>query len=133
MDDIDEQILTLLEHNSRLSNKELGELVHLTGQAVGARILKLQEKGIIRRFTIERQRQQTQFIRIFMDNNRFTSFERTVNRFPEVSSLFKVSGQACYMIIAHFPETQLPVFIEEVSKWARYSVEVVVADKTELP
>lgn len=41
MDIIDEQILAILKHNSKLSNKEIGEMVHLTGQAVGNRILKL--------------------------------------------------------------------------------------------
>lgn len=33
--------------------KELGEKVHLTGQATSARVLKLEENGIIEGYTIK--------------------------------------------------------------------------------
>lgn len=130
MDNVDKKILAILKQDSQLTNKEIGKLVHLTGQAVGARIVKLQEKGVITRFSIDINYPQTQFIRVFMDSNRYAEFEKTINAYPEVASLYKTSGQACYLIIAHFQEEQLPPFIEELSKWARYSVETVVADKT---
>jgi Lrp/AsnC family leucine-responsive transcriptional regulator len=131
MDSIDEQILAILTENSRLTNKEIGAKIHLTGQAVGARILKLQEKGIIDHFSVKLKHTQMQFIRVFMDSNRYAAFEQAVNTYSAVSAIYKVSGQACYVIIAHFSQAQLTAFIEEVSKWGRYSVEAVVADKTQ--
>jgi Lrp/AsnC family leucine-responsive transcriptional regulator len=130
MDSIDEQILAILTENSRLTNKEIGARVHLTGQAVGARILKLQEKGIIEHFSVKLKHEQMQFIRVFMDSNRYGSFEQMINTYSAVSAIYKVSGQACYVIVAHFSQVQLAAFIEEVSKWGRYSVETVVADRT---
>ncbi|MTD41855.1 AsnC family transcriptional regulator [Erwinia sp. CPCC 100877] len=130
MDSIDEQILAILTENSRLTNKEIGAKIHLTGQAVGARILKLQEKGIIEHFSVKLKREHLQFIRVFMDSNRYASFEQTINTYAAVASIYKVSGQACYVIVAHFSQTELAAFIEELSKWGRYSVETVVADKT---
>jgi len=131
MDEIDQKILEELRQDSSLTNKEIGEKIHLTGQAVGNRISKLQESGAIRRYTIEVTYEHTQFIRVFMNTNNFQPFEQFANSFKEVSSIYKVSGQACYMLVAHFTEKPLKDFIEALSKWARYSVEVVIADKTD--
>lgn len=129
MDYIDKQILEILTQNSKLTNKEIGQRIHMTGQAVGKRITQLQDAGIIRRFSVDLYYEATQFIRVFMDTNDFQGFEQSVLSFQEVASLYKVSGQACYMIISHFTTAGLSEFIEKISKWARYSVETVVADK----
>lgn len=130
MDSIDKQILDVLQRDSRLTNKEIGAIVHLTGQAVGNRVTKLLESGIIRKFSVEIEHPNQQFIRIIMDNNHFSEFERFVNSYSEVSSIYKISGQACYMIVAHFSDDRLKEFIEKMSKWGRHTVEVVIEDKT---
>ena len=41
LNDIDIQILRLLSENSRIQWKDLGEQIHMTGQAVGNRIKNL--------------------------------------------------------------------------------------------
>ena len=41
LDNIDFQILRLLSKNSRIQWKDLGEQIHITGQAVGNRINNL--------------------------------------------------------------------------------------------
>jgi predicted HTH transcriptional regulator len=56
MDQIDEKILALLQENSRLTNKEIGAQVFLSGQAVGNRIGALIDAGIIEKFTISLNR-----------------------------------------------------------------------------
>ncbi|MBC1583773.1 Lrp/AsnC family transcriptional regulator [Listeria seeligeri] len=130
MDSMDKKIIEILQENSRLTNKEIGAMIHLTGQAVGNRIIKLVENGIIRKFSVEIEYPKTQFIRVFMDRNNFSDFEQFVNSYEAVSSIYKVSGQACYMVIGHFLDDSLNEFIQEISKYGRYSVEAVVADKT---
>ncbi|MBC1444008.1 AsnC family transcriptional regulator [Listeria seeligeri] len=130
MDSMDKKIIEILQENSRLTNKEIGAMIHLTGQAVGNRIIKLVENGIIRKFSVEIEYPKTQFIRVFMDRNNFSDFEQFVNSYEAVSSIYKVSGQACYMVIGHFQDDSLNEFIQEISKYGRYSVEAVVADKT---
>lgn len=47
LDQTDLAILKLLQQNSRMQWREIGEQVHLTGQAVGHRIRKMEEQGII--------------------------------------------------------------------------------------
>lgn len=132
MDIVDKKILDILSKNSRLTNKEIGEKIHMTGQAVGKRILNLQQTGTIKNFSINIDYLHTQYIRFFMDSTNYKVFEECVNTYAEVTSIHKVSGQACYMIIAHFSEEELSKFIEVISKWGRYTVETVVSDKTEV-
>lgn len=52
LDPIDAKILTILKNDSRLSHKEIGEMVHRTGQAVGQRIAKMQDEGLIQKYSI---------------------------------------------------------------------------------
>lgn len=47
LDHTDMQILEELSKNSRITMKELGEKVHLTGQAAAARVVKLEDNGVI--------------------------------------------------------------------------------------
>lgn len=129
MDQLDEAILQILATDSRLTNKKIGEQVHLTGQAVGNRIIKLREQGILKKFTVSINYPSRQFIRLFMKSADFAAAEASVNQFDEVEEFYKVSGQACYVVIAHFSNEQLNQFIECISKWARYSVETVLSDR----
>ncbi|WP_205757149.1 winged helix-turn-helix transcriptional regulator [Macrococcoides goetzii] len=52
MDYTDLKILKILRENSRLTNKEIGEKIHMISQAVGNRINQLIERGEISKFTI---------------------------------------------------------------------------------
>ncbi|WP_236704301.1 Lrp/AsnC family transcriptional regulator [Companilactobacillus kimchiensis] len=131
IDQIDQQIIKLLQRNSRLTNKEIGESIHLSGQAVGNRINRLLDDDIISNFTIAINYDNTQYIRLFMNQASFSAVEKLVNSFEEITSFDKVSGQACYLIIAHFTPKRLNEFIEVISKWARYSVETTLINKLE--
>lgn len=53
MDEVDEKILELLRMDSRASYGDIGKKVGLSEGAVRARIKKLVESGVIRRFTVE--------------------------------------------------------------------------------
>lgn len=47
VDDIDRDILAHLQHDGRLTQRELGQLVGLSPNAAGARVARLLERGII--------------------------------------------------------------------------------------
>ncbi|WP_213014925.1 Lrp/AsnC family transcriptional regulator [Acinetobacter rathckeae] len=66
MDDIDLQILKLLRLDSRMSNKQIGQRIHRTGQAVGLRIEKLVSIGVLKKYTIEIATDNKSYIRIFL-------------------------------------------------------------------
>lgn len=52
LDTTDMQIIQELRENSRITMKELGEKVFLTGQAAKNRVERLQDLGIVERYTI---------------------------------------------------------------------------------
>jgi hypothetical protein len=52
IDNTDLQIIEQLRKNSRITMKELGEKVFLTGQATKNRVERLQDLGIVERYTI---------------------------------------------------------------------------------
>lgn len=125
-DPIDLKILKILKTDSRLSNKDIGQLVHRTGQAVGSRIARMQDEGIIQKYTIALNHPSTQFIRVMMQNNDFEAFEKFIQQFDTIEKCYKVCGSACYMIIAHFERNEINLFIEQLSAWGQYSVDNVV-------
>jgi DNA-binding Lrp family transcriptional regulator len=53
LDKTDMHILDELSKNSRITMKELGEKVHLTGPATSARVAKLEDSGVIEGYTIK--------------------------------------------------------------------------------
>ena len=53
LDNTDMRILDELSKNSRITMKELGEKVHLTGPAISARVAKLEDNGVIEGYTIK--------------------------------------------------------------------------------
>lgn len=52
LDSTDIQILKILANHSRAQWKDIGEQIYMTGQAVGNRIRKMEDEGIIKRYTI---------------------------------------------------------------------------------
>lgn len=125
-DPIDSKILKILKNDSRLSHKDIGELVHRTGQAVGNRIAKMQNEGLIQKYTVELEYEATQFIRIMMENHQFDQFEIFLSQFDKIEYAYKVCGSACYMLISHFTQQDMNDFIEKLSPWGQYSVDSVV-------
>lgn len=128
MDQIDRQIIELLEENSRLTNKQIGDQVHMTGQAVGSRINQLIDTGVINHFTIRKSYQYTQFIRIFLNGVYFDQIKQITMDFDYIEQFYKVSGEACFIVLAHFDNKELDQYLEKISNYVRYTVENTVGE-----
>ena len=122
MDKKDRAILNELRYNSRQSWREIGEKVFLSSQAVGQRVQELLNNHSIQRFTIKEQRNQLQFITIYMNTNQFESFEKLVESYAEVSEFYKVTGDGCYLIVSQFDSNALKLFLNKIENFARYKV-----------
>lgn len=53
IDDIDRQILAMLQENARTSNAEIARKVGMAASAIFERIRKLEQRGVIRGYTIQ--------------------------------------------------------------------------------
>jgi Lrp/AsnC family leucine-responsive transcriptional regulator len=128
IDEIDLKILHLLEENSRLQWKEIGEIIHMTGQGVAARIHKMEELGIIEKYTLQLNNKKlglelTGFITIHMTTTDHKSFVTFLQTQDGVEEAHHTSGGGCYLLKVTMQGTeQLNQFLELLLKYAHYSV-----------
>ncbi|MEK5389591.1 Lrp/AsnC family transcriptional regulator [Margalitia sp. FSL K6-0131] len=133
LDNTDKKIIEELTKNGRISMKELGEKVHLTGQAASTRVLKLEEKGVIERYTIKlNDRKIGYFVHAFLNiytknihHQPFLSFIHTQQEY--IVNNFKISGEGCYLLECKFPSNEvLDQFLTELIKHANYKLSIVI-------
>lgn len=104
IDDLDFAILECLLENAALTYKEIGSKIHLTGQAVGARVRKMEEQGIIEGYTLrwnpEKIGQSVHaFITVFMkSSSAHPAFLDFVKKHKEIKETHRVSGEGCYWL-----------------------------------
>ncbi|WP_414045342.1 Lrp/AsnC family transcriptional regulator [Macrococcus equi] len=122
----DLEIIRMLKQDSRLTNKEIGEKVHMSGQAVGNRINHLIERGDVSQITIKKGYEDTQYIRVFLNGSFYSQIESLVMEYDEIEEFQKVSARARYILKSHFDKDGLKEFIQLLSKYSRYTVEVVI-------
>lgn len=128
LDNIDFQILRLLSKNSRIQWKELGTEIHMTGQAVGNRIKKLEESGVITAYTLAINELKlgiiyTAFIIIYMKTASHDSFIRYVNDRNEVVEAHRVSGEGCYHLKIKIDSQQtLNIILNEILEYGNYQL-----------
>lgn len=135
MDSTDQQILAVLTKNGRITMKELGEKVHLTGQAAAARVARLEEKGIIENYTVKLNHALLGYgvhalITVYnysLLHQSYLDFIQTQTEY--VRHNYKVSGNGCYILECRFPSTaELDTFLSALSKHTNYNVSIVLND-----
>ncbi|MCT4571157.1 Lrp/AsnC family transcriptional regulator [Bacillus thuringiensis] len=115
LDDTDKKILEALLKNGRTSMKELGEKVHLTGQATSSRVIRLEEKGIIEGYTIKlNERKLGYYVHAFINiytrsiqHSSYLSFVKTQHEY--IIKNFKISGEVSGIVFNHPDEPRLYV------------------------
>lgn len=133
IDDIDTQILKLLEENSKITFKEIGEKLHLTGQAVGARVAKLTDEGIIKNFTINIDRTKisnysTSFIKVYMTTHDHSRIKNLINKRSEIKEASRVAGDGCYILRVETSSTDLlNEIIDQINEFANFQISNVLS------
>ena len=134
LDNIDFQILRLLSENSRIQWKDLGEQIHMTGQAVGNRIKKLEDGLIIDFYSLIVDEMKlgltyTAFVIIYMKTANHDSFIRLMNDRKEVVEVHRVSGEGCYHIkIKVNSQEQLNPFLDKILEYGNYTVHLSIKE-----
>ncbi len=137
LDHTDQLILAELSQNSRISMKELGEKVHLTGQACAARVAKLEDSGVIEAYTIKLNHEKLGYpihvmITVYMisaQHQAYLNFLRSKYEF--VLHNYKVSGKGCYILECKFASNEeLDHFLVELNRYANYGLSVIIRETT---
>ncbi|MFT8320232.1 MAG: Lrp/AsnC family transcriptional regulator [Bacillus sp. (in: firmicutes)] len=137
LDHTDKKIVEALQKNGRITMKELGEKVHLTGQAAASRVVKLEEAGVINGYTIQLNHQKLgypvhSFINIFIkgiDHHPYLSFLEAQKEY--IIHNYKISGESCYLLECRFPSTdELDLFLMKLNKYVNYQLSIVIKETT---
>ena len=133
LDKTDMRILDELSKNSRLTMKELGEKVHLTGPAVSARVAKLEDQGVIEGYSIKVNRVKLGFfIHAFIIIITQSTYHQPYLSFIKMQeqhliSNYKISGEGCYLLECKFPSNEvMNDFLKALNEHANYKLSIVI-------
>lgn len=133
LDHTDLRILDELSRNSRISMKELGEKIHLSGPAASARVEKLEKNNIIEGYTININQLKMGYyvhalINIFTKSTYhqpYLSFLKTQEEY--VLNNYKISGDSCYILECKFPSNkELDKFLVELNEHVNYKLSIII-------
>ncbi|WP_298828941.1 Lrp/AsnC family transcriptional regulator [uncultured Planococcus sp.] len=128
LNNIDFQILRLLSENSRIQWKDLGEKIHMTGQAVGNRIKKLEDSGVIKAYSLIIDEMKlgfsyTAFVIIYMKTANHEKFINFLDERQEVIEAHRVSGEGCYHLkIKVASQEQLNLSLNAILDYGNYTL-----------
>jgi len=123
VDKMNQAILRYLKANSRLTWQQIGREVHLTGQAVAARVREMEASGTITGFTVRIESPMRQFVTFFLDRPEFDAFEKFLRSEPLVESAHKVTGEGCYHLDLSASTTQeVDEFLSRSQRFGTYKV-----------
>ncbi|MCB2355352.1 Lrp/AsnC family transcriptional regulator [Clostridium estertheticum] len=132
LDQTDIQILGLLTKNSRMQWQEIGEEVHLTGQAVKNRISKIEKSGVIKGYTININSEMLgknliAFITVFMKTTDHLSFKKYINNNSLVTEAHRISGDGCYILkLTASTQAEIVDFLDELLKYGNYKLNLSI-------
>ncbi|MDP4094028.1 MAG: Lrp/AsnC family transcriptional regulator [Bacillota bacterium] len=133
LDNTDLEIISLLKRNSRMQWREIGEKVHMTGQAVANRIKKLEELGIINGYTIYVNESKLgksiiSYITVFMKTTDHKSFHEFLIERDEVMEAHRISGEGCYQLkTAVSSQEELESLLNCILNYGNYRVNMSIS------
>lgn len=98
IDELDQQILRILEEDGRISYRKLGARLGIEESTARKRVVRLREKGVLERFTIEVNdatlgRTITAFITVYPSLKHADEVIKEVVNFKEVIEAYNLSGR----------------------------------------
>ena len=102
LDTADRQLLKALLEDSRMSLKELAQAVGLSSPSVAERLRRLQERGVIRAFTVDIDPQALGYpfqaiVRIKPLPGKLHIVQKLIEENPDFSECDKVTGDDCFV------------------------------------
>nr|WP_206117086.1 Lrp/AsnC family transcriptional regulator [Rhizobium laguerreae] len=102
LDEIDQAILEALAGNARISLKELAQQVGLSSPSAAERLRRLEERGVIKAFTIDLDPAAVGYplqaiVRVRPLPGQLHIVERIIQEIPEIIECDKVTGEDCFI------------------------------------
>jgi Lrp/AsnC family transcriptional regulator, leucine-responsive regulatory protein len=123
LDSTDRSLLNELQHDARLSRAELGRRVGLSPPAVGERLARLTDAGVIRGFRTEIDPLAVGYalsviVRVRPAPRQLKAVADLARDTPEVVECHRITGEDCFFVKAHVKSVE---HLEEViDRFAAY-------------
>lgn len=131
LDDIDRRIIAALAADARISLKELAGIVGLSSPSTSERIKRLEDRGIIRAFTIDLSPEALGYtlqamVRVRPLPGELHVVQRLIADMPEVVECDKVTGEDCYIVRLHVRSIgELDTLLDRIADKAETNTSIV--------
>jgi Lrp/AsnC family leucine-responsive transcriptional regulator len=141
LDKLDRQIIAMLASDARISVKDLANRVNLSSPSTSERLKRLEERGVIRAFTIEVDPQALGYtlqaiVRVRPMPGKLHIVQKLIEEIPEFTECDKVTGDDCFVCRLHLRSiAELDGILDRVAESAETSTSIVKAQpvKRRLP
>lgn len=130
-DDIDQLLISALMEDSRRSLKALAQLSGLSAPSVAERLRKLEERGVLKGYTVEVEPkafgyQLQAIVRIRPLPGQLQEVERQILAIPQFTECDKVTGEDCFIARLHVRSMeQLDTLLDRLALYAESNTAIV--------
>lgn len=131
LDQTDQMILEALQRDARMSQKELAALAGLSSPSVAERVRRLEERGVIRGFTVDIDPRALGYtlqaiVRIKPLPGKLHIVQQLLDSIPEFSECDRVTGDDCFIARLHVRSIdQLDQILDRIVDKAETSTAIV--------
>lgn len=141
LDEVDRCIIDLLAENARISLKELAVRVNLSSPSASERLRRLEERGVIRAFTVDVNPQTLGYtlqaiVRIRPLPAQLSRVQQLIEEIPQFTECDKVTGDDCLIARLHVRSIEeMDEIIDRIGDKAETNTAIVKAQtlKRRLP
>jgi len=132
LDEIDYKIIEILKDKGRIQWREIGEMIHMTGQAVGDRVRRLTKYGVISKFQAVVdpayvEKKDIDYITMIMTSNEHGGFLSYCKSQADIKEVYKISGYGCYLLrIESQCKEDLNTILDKLVTYGNYQVSSVI-------
>ncbi|WP_088186636.1 Lrp/AsnC family transcriptional regulator [Desulfosporosinus sp. FKA] len=130
LDKTDLAIIELLKANCKVHLRDIGEAIHLTGQAVANRISRMESLGVIKGYTalIDEEllgKTLTAYVTVFMKTTDHKTFQIFIKDNSSVVEAYRISGDGCYMLkIQVNSQIELNLFLDSILQYGNFRINI---------
>jgi len=122
LDKLDLKIISTLIENSRLSSREIARRLNVSVGTIQARIKRLEDLGVIRRYTVDIDIENLGYIYpvlidIKVKGGMLREVEEIVSREPNITSVYDITGEYDITVIGWFrTRHELDDFVKKLQR-----------------
>lgn len=131
LDAVDARLIRLLDRNSRTSTADLARALGMSPPSVAERLRRLEEAGVIRRFTVDIDPVAlgyplAAYVRIRPATGQHAAVADLVAALPEIVQCDRVTGDDCFLARAHVRSVEdLERLIDRITPIAQTNTSII--------